>query len=72
MLLSSGLSEWVFGTFPAFLKYTWVLAEMLKGAEDVIRNVFSQGFVAVMGLASPLLLVNAVRFYCLKAKLLQA
>lgn len=45
---------------------------MLKGDEDVIRNVFSQGFVAVMCLASPLLLVNAVRFYCLKAKLLQA
>lgn len=72
MLLSSGLRESGFGTFPVLLKYTWLLAEALKGDEDVLRNVSSQGFVAMMGLASPLLLIGAVRFYFLKAKMLQA
>lgn len=62
-LLSSGLSESGFGTFPPFLKYTWLLAETLKQNEDVIRSVSLQGFVAMMGLTSLLLFIDAVRFY---------
>lgn len=63
MLLSSGHSESGFRTFPMFFKYTWLLAETLKGGVDVVRNVSSQGFFARMCLASPLLLIDAVRFY---------
>lgn len=42
MLLSSGLSETGFGTFPLFLKYVWLLAEMFIRDEDALRNVFTK------------------------------
>lgn len=41
MLLSSGFSETGFQTFPVFLKYTWLLAEMLMRDKDAIRNAFT-------------------------------
>lgn len=41
MLLSSGFSETGFQTFLVFLKYTWLLAEMLMKDKDAIGNVFT-------------------------------
>lgn len=67
VLLPSGLGESGFRTFPVFLTWTLLLEEAHKEDKDAIRNVSSEGFVAMMDLAAPLLFRDAVRLFFFKS-----